>query len=150
MNTILNAHACARAAMTRALSAEMGVEENTTITAGSLFCAVDGVTDRTFAGLACLAEESSRDMVVSMWESCDSKVPACLVVAFRTPAGVEMAPVHPASLRDDKALVLISGDRRSIFALNDKHQLFRRPCSPSASIERAVKRGQARLAAAIG
>lgn len=150
MNTILNAHLCARKAMARALSVEMGAQETTTTTSTAMFGVVDSVTDRTFIGLACVAEESSRDMVLSMWQDEDSNAPASLVVFFRTKAGVEMTPVHPASLCDDKALVLISGDRRSIFALNDNHQLFRRSCSPSARIERAIMRGQARLAAAIG
>ncbi len=150
MNTILNAGTRPCEALMRALSAEMGFQENTNTATGALFGTVDDVTDRTFLGLACLAEEQRCDLVLSMWPNQDSNAPACLVVFFRTAAGVEMAPVHPASLRDDKALVLISADRRSIFALNDKHQLFRRPCSPSARIERAVKRGQARLAAATG
>lgn len=150
MTTILNAHLFAREATARALSAEMGALETTTATSGSIFGVVDSVTARTFIGLACVAEESSRDMVMTMWQDEDSKAPAWLVVFFRTSAGVQVAPVHPACLRDDKALVLISGDRRSIYALNEKHELFRRPCSPSARIERAVARGQARLAAAIG
>lgn len=150
MNTILDAGTCLREAMMLVLHKEMGVQENTAMPTASLFGAVDSVSDRTFTGLACFAEQSGRDMVIGMWEGPDSKVPTCIIVCLRTPAGVEMAPVDPASLRDDNALVLISGDRRSIFALNDKHQLFRKSCSPSASIERAIERGQARLAAAIG
>lgn len=150
MNTILNADTSPREAMMRALHGEMGVKENTCLPSASLFGAVDGVSDRSFMGLACLAEESSCDMVMGMWKGSDSKTPALLLVFFRTPDGVEIAPVRAASLRDEKALVLVSGDCRSIFALKDQHQLFRKPCSPSARIERSIKRGQARLAAAIG
>ena len=147
-NTDTAADVCPREAFTRVLRAEMGVPDGPNVTAALLFAAIDNVSDGTFVTLAHQAVDNRHDTVLSLWRE-GSAEPFSLVVIHRNGVGVEIFPVEVARPQDDKALVLVSKDRASLFFVDDRYVLTKTPCFPSEGIEAAVERGKTKLAEAV-
>ena len=140
---------CPREALTRTLRTQMGVGSGPSAAASTLFGTFDSVSDRQFIALACQAAADKCDMVMSIWKDAGSTAPSNLVVFYRSKGNVELHPVDVASPQDDKALVLVSQDRASLFYMNEHNVMARSRCVPSGGFERAVERGQAKLAEAL-
>ena len=138
-----------REALTRTLRKQMGIGNGPNAASSILFGTFDNVSDRQFIALACQSAADKCDMVMSIWQEADSKAPSNLVVFYRSKGNVELHPVDVASPQDDKALVLVSQDRASLFYMNKRNAMARSRCGPSDGIERAVQRGQAKLAEAL-
>ncbi|MGB3754346.1 MAG: hypothetical protein WA954_10670 [Parerythrobacter sp.] len=138
-----------REALTRTLRTQMGIGNAPNAAASTLFGAFENVSDRQFIALACQAAADKCDMVMSIWKDAGSNAPSNLLVFYRSKGNVELHPVDVASPQDDKALVLVSQDRASLFYMNGHNVMARSRCSTSDGIEQAVKRGQARLAVAL-
>lgn len=148
INTQTAAGVCPREAFTRVLRAEMSVPDGPNVTAALLFAAIDNVSDGSFVRLAHQAVDNRHDTVISLWKE-GSAEPFELVVIHRNAVGVEIFPVEVARPQDDKALVLVSKDRTSLFFVNDRYVLTKTPCLPSEGIEGAVERGKAKLTQAV-
>lgn len=149
MNTKNVAGTCPREAFTRVLRAEMGVPDGPNVTAALQYGAIDNMSDSKFVTLAHQAVDNRYDMVMSLWNGSGSENPSNLVVIHRHKVGVEILPVEVARPQDDKALVLVSMDRKNLFFVDERCLLSRTPCLQSVGIEAAVERGKAKLAEAI-
>ncbi len=131
INTHTAAGLCPREAFTRVLRAEMGVPDGPSVTAAILYGAIDNVSDGKFVTLAHQAVDNRHDTVMSLWKK-GSAEPFSLVVIHRNAVGVEILPVEAARPQEDKALVLVSKDRRSLFFVNDRYVYYKDTMLPIA------------------
>lgn len=148
-NTNTRAGSTPREAMTRALASGMGMPNGKMKSAAVKFTSFLNPTDRRLVPLAKQSVDQRSHTVVSIWKDKGSNEQSNLVVIRRCLFGAEFVPVDVALLRDDKALVLVSGDRQTLFFLADNGAMAETQCLPSQGIEQAIERGEARLKEAL-
>ncbi|MGB3752442.1 MAG: hypothetical protein WA954_00915 [Parerythrobacter sp.] len=148
-NTDTRAGTALRDALTRALAAECGMIYGRTKDVAVMFTSLVNPTDGRFVKLATQSFHQRPHTIVSLWPECDTTTYQNLVVMYRHPLGAKLTPVDVASLDEDKTLVLVSGDRQTMFFLRKDGTMGQADCNPSLRIEQAIKRGMARLEAAL-
>lgn len=148
-NTNTRAGSSSRDAFTRALATGMGMPNGKTKNAAVIFASFVNPTDRRLVPLAKQSVDQRSHTVVSIWRTSDSTEQSNLVVIRRCLLGAEFVPVDVALPRDDKALVLVSGDRQTLFFLADNGAMAETQCLPSQGIKQAIERGEARLKEAL-
>jgi len=143
------ADGCPREALTRALATTLGMPEGQTNTTEVKIDSFNNPTDRRLIALAKRSVAERAHTLVSFWTSSKSSEPSALVMIRRHLRGVEFVPVYVARPRSDRAMVLVSGDRQTLFSLTGAGAISESSCFPCARIDQAITRGQAELAVAV-
>ena len=148
-NTKLRADLRPREAHARALAIALGMPEGRTSNGFVKFDSIDNPTDRRLFALVEQSVAQRQHTVVGIWTDTDTDAPLTLAMIRRHPAGAEIVPVEIARPRDDRAMMLVSGDRQRIFTLTEQCAIRETDCWPSEGIEQAVEHGQKELCEAV-
>ena len=101
---------------------------------------MDYPSEQAIEMVARAAMQARQDTLMAMFADQATHVCAGLALIYRTREGARVMEVEPCRLESEKPMLLVTPDRRSAFALDERCILSSRPAPQRAKIERGVRR----------
>jgi hypothetical protein len=101
---------------------------------------MDYPSEEAIEMVARAAMQARQDTLMAMFADQTTQVCAGLALIYRTREGARVMEVEPCRLEPAKPLLLVTRDRRSAFALDERCILSSRSVPSRAKIERGVRR----------
>lgn len=101
---------------------------------------MDYPSEQAIEMVARAAMQSRQDTLMAMFADQATDACAGLALIYRTREGARVMEVEPCRLASAKTMLLVTKDRRSAFALDERCILSSHPVPPRTKIERGVSR----------